>query len=131
MDHIKDPEVKEFFAARDMDLKDADLFFRMLSSLGVENQEIEVSTFVAGCLKLRGVAANIDIQALHFDMRSLHLSLKDRLEKTEKMITMLYKHQNKGLSQLLPQSKRRSTRRSTIESHIENGAGMSQTVLTL
>merc|ERR1719456_2042783 len=50
--HMDDNEVRQFFAARDMDLKDADLFFRMLISLGEDQEEVDLQTFVAGCMKL-------------------------------------------------------------------------------
>merc|ERR1712172_75643 len=69
--HFTDPDLTAWFEARDFDMKDAELFFRLLASVD-KKKEVDVTTFVLGCLRLRGTASNIDVQALHYDIRNMH-----------------------------------------------------------
>jgi hypothetical protein len=71
-EHSNDPSMKAWFQARDFDIKDVELFFHMISSLHGERL-IDVNTFVMGIMRLRGTASNIDVQALHYDLRKMNL----------------------------------------------------------
>lgn len=82
--HMMDQKVRKFFQARDLDMKDAELFFRMLAS--VENADgldgnVDIRTFVLGCMRLRGVASNIDVQSLHYDMKNFFRIEREEIRK--------------------------------------------------
>lgn len=89
---VNDPKVRSYFVARDFDLKDVELFFHMIASIEdgeCGKHEVEINTFVNGCLRLRGLAASLDLQALHFEMRSMFASQIKRLTKLEDMFRLL------------------------------------------
>jgi len=88
------PALKAFFHARDLDLKDAELFFQMLSA-HEHSEEVSVHAFIQGCLRLRGLASNIDVQSLHFDMKNMHVQHM----KNIKDIKHLLKQQSSRFSQ--------------------------------
>jgi hypothetical protein len=82
------PRVSQFFQARDMDMKDAELFFHMLASMHDRegHEKVDIRTFVLGCMRLRGYASNIDLQTLHYDLKTMN---RIECERMERLITML------------------------------------------
>merc|ERR1712187_762346 len=81
--HLNDPDLKAFFNARDVDVKDIELFFNMIASLNDKDgvEEVDIKTFVLGCLRLRGAASNADLQVLHFDMKYFFVRQFEELRK--------------------------------------------------
>jgi hypothetical protein len=55
---------------------DAERFFAMLKSASM-GQEVEIGGFVDGCLKLRGDASSLDLQAVAFEVKSIHKEVHD------------------------------------------------------
>lgn len=91
--HHADDRLRKFFSSRGIDMKDAELFFEMLRSVKGRN-EVDIHTFVLGCLRLRGMASAIDVQALHFDIRGMHAEHNTQLRKMDSVIDLLIKGQN-------------------------------------
>eukprot|EP00927_Polykrikos_kofoidii_P036690 TRINITY_DN30977_c0_g1_i1.p1 TRINITY_DN30977_c0_g1~~TRINITY_DN30977_c0_g1_i1.p1 ORF type:complete len:665 (+),score=79.57 TRINITY_DN30977_c0_g1_i1:44-1996(+) len=88
----------DFFHVRGMDFKDADTFFRMLASV-FDTNGVELHTFVAGCLRMKGGATSIDLHALTFQTKSLlwkqfqHLAtVHKRLESMEHNVASSLSH---------------------------------------
>merc|ERR1712048_300455 len=65
---LEDPRMIAFFDAHGLDLKDADFFFHMLCEASMSD-EVEVTSFVDGCLKSRGYAQSLDVIQILFEMR--------------------------------------------------------------
>jgi len=85
---MKDPQMRNFFEARDLDVKDAELFFQMLASV-YDSGRVKIETFVATCLKLRGVASAVDLQSLHFELRRQAYSHARKLRRMEMALSKL------------------------------------------
>jgi hypothetical protein len=81
-----DPKVKAFFNAQGLDIKDAEMFFRMLQDAEHEGEAVEIDAFVDGCMKMKGSAKSLDIQALRFRLRGLR---KAQTEMADKMDWLL------------------------------------------
>jgi len=62
------PRILAFFELRNIDIKDAEMVFHMLET-ATGSQEIELKTVVTGLMHLRGMAMNIDLQTLQFQMQ--------------------------------------------------------------
>eukprot|EP00928_Gymnodinium_smaydae_P033689 TRINITY_DN24068_c0_g1_i2.p1 TRINITY_DN24068_c0_g1~~TRINITY_DN24068_c0_g1_i2.p1 ORF type:complete len:605 (-),score=105.63 TRINITY_DN24068_c0_g1_i2:22-1791(-) len=75
---LKDPEVRHWLAAQEIDVSDADLLFHHLARNDVK-ERISAAAMVSGVAKLKGTARNLDV---------LHLSVKAE-ELEEKMLTSM------------------------------------------
>lgn len=76
----KDPQIKDCFDAYDLNIKDADQLFMTVSELvGVD--ELDIDTFVAGWLKMKGSATSFDQQAIILQMYRL-TDMIDLIAKT-------------------------------------------------
>eukprot|EP00929_Paragymnodinium_shiwhaense_P061670 TRINITY_DN30828_c0_g1_i1.p1 TRINITY_DN30828_c0_g1~~TRINITY_DN30828_c0_g1_i1.p1 ORF type:complete len:773 (-),score=123.88 TRINITY_DN30828_c0_g1_i1:146-2464(-) len=77
-----------------IDIKDVDMFYRMLASVTHED-EVRIDAFVAGCMRLKGTACSLDLHSLCFQHQASYLvqkrfnqhlleklgDIQDRLEK--------------------------------------------------
>ena len=54
-------------------IKDAEMFYRMLTTVA-RRDEVDIRTFVAGCMGMRGTASSIDLHALSFELKIMHLT---------------------------------------------------------
>lgn len=79
--HIHDPDLAAFCLARDINVTDVDMFFHMLSSNGTD--EVDIATFSRAIVRLRGSASAIDMQSLHFDLKSMQGENHTRLSGLE------------------------------------------------
>lgn len=75
---------------RGIDIKDITMFFEMLcSAANMRSGEVDVRTFVAGVLRLKGSASAIDVQTLTFEaklMNCMHQKFhSDALERFQKL----------------------------------------------
>merc|ERR1711862_399392 len=74
---LTDPALKAHFDVRGIDIKDAHGFFDMLTTLdGEGNTEVEIETFVAGCLRMKGMATSVDLQTLRYEVKLTMLLVK-------------------------------------------------------
>merc|ERR1712176_1313205 len=62
---------RDYCEVRNIEIRDAETFFTMLSS-ATHTKQVELSTFVAGVMRLKGVASSIDLQALSFKIKLIH-----------------------------------------------------------
>jgi hypothetical protein len=69
-------KLRTYMGALGLDKKDAELFFWMLKSANF-NMAVEIRSFVAGLVKLKGGATSLDMQALVFQTRIIHRRLDD------------------------------------------------------
>jgi hypothetical protein len=68
-------KLKAYFAIMGLDIKDAEMFFEMLSSMS-DNQEVAIDDFVIGCMKLKGTATSLDLQSLIFETQLIYKNQK-------------------------------------------------------
>merc|ERR1719379_1330508 len=69
---MKDEKFRLYFSARGLDIKDTETFFKMLRACNSSSEEVDFTTFVKGCMRMKGVASSIDVQTLHFECRQVH-----------------------------------------------------------
>jgi len=62
--------VQEFFQMRGLSITHIDMFFEMLVSASPD-ERIDMSTFVSGCLRMRGQATNIEVMSLDHRLQIL------------------------------------------------------------
>lgn len=60
-----------YLGAQGIQPDDAEHFFKLLLNAHSASK-VEIAAFVAGCMKLRGDAQSVDLQALHFELKILH-----------------------------------------------------------
>jgi len=84
--HLKNPTLSGWFAARNFDLKDAEIFFNLLSDIEHDNK-VKLSTFVQGVMRLRGNASNIDLQTLHYDIKSMYYKQGQAFSKISRVLS--------------------------------------------
>eukprot|EP00929_Paragymnodinium_shiwhaense_P053577 TRINITY_DN26830_c0_g1_i2.p1 TRINITY_DN26830_c0_g1~~TRINITY_DN26830_c0_g1_i2.p1 ORF type:complete len:690 (-),score=119.38 TRINITY_DN26830_c0_g1_i2:517-2586(-) len=76
---MHNPELREYFEVRGVDIKDVDIFYQMLMA-GADTEEdadVDMDIFLAGCLRLKGPASSIDVHTLGFESKVMH-----RLQKS-------------------------------------------------
>jgi len=83
---IEDPKLRSEIEMRGLDIKDAEMFFTLLTSVTGE-KEVKIDTFVAGCMKMKGIAMNVDLLLIGFElqlmmkgMHSFHRECMERLD---------------------------------------------------
>jgi len=70
--HFSNSAFRDFFAVRGIDMKDSSAFFHMLTSTSDDALgQVNIDTFVGGCLRLQGMATSVDLQVMHYEMRSV------------------------------------------------------------
>merc|ERR1719454_1368410 len=70
---MQNGELRQYFDVRGIDVKDADMFFKMLCAAAeVSGTEVDIETFIGGCMRLKGFASSIDVQTLAFESKLMH-----------------------------------------------------------
>merc|ERR1712217_856251 len=69
---MQDPKFRSFFEMRGLDIKDAEMFFHMLTAVTQED-EVDIQSFVEGALRMRGFASSLDLHTLSFEVKNLHM----------------------------------------------------------
>merc|ERR1712139_13625 len=64
----------------DLDIWDSSDFFKMLASIS-GNEEVDLASFVTGCMQLRGAARRLTMQAVHADVIEVKKLLKQSFER--------------------------------------------------
>jgi len=67
---LENEKVKTYLQLQGLDVKDAEMFFRMLLSAS-DSDEIDISAFVEGATKMKGMATAVDLQTLMFQMAAM------------------------------------------------------------
>jgi len=71
--HLQDPRLRAFAESMDLEVNDLEQFFSILSNGG--RNEIDLESFVIGCIKLRGNAKSIDLLDLMTSQRRVNNDL--------------------------------------------------------
>merc|ERR1712113_788835 len=75
---LKHAEVQAYFSALDLDVSQAELWFRLLDQDG--SHLVSLDEFLAGCMRLRGQAKSIDVNMLLHASRRLFDRLNHLME---------------------------------------------------
>jgi len=73
---LENEKVKTYLQLQGLDVKDAEMFFRMLLSASYSD-EIDISAFVEGATKMKGMATAVDLQTLMFQMAAMRKQNKN------------------------------------------------------
>mmetsp|Transcript_60549 Transcript_60549/g.161849 ORF Transcript_60549/g.161849 Transcript_60549/m.161849 type:complete len:338 (-) Transcript_60549:109-1122(-) len=82
------PRFRLYFDVRGLNVKDTAMFFRMLASSGMTQATntgehvVDISSFVAGCMRLKGSASSMDMYTLSWEMKILRRSQQKFMEWT-------------------------------------------------
>merc|ERR1711976_103183 len=60
-------QFRTYFEARGIDIKDTEMFFDMLTCGHTQQKKVELSLFVWGCLRMKGVATSVDLHSMDFE----------------------------------------------------------------
>lgn len=80
---MHDESITSYLEVNGLTINDAFIFFRMLAS-SVGSRDIDVNTFVRGCLKMKGVAMNIDLLQLSYEVKIISKSQQHLFKVLEK-----------------------------------------------
>jgi len=129
----EDEKFNAYFEVRGIDVKDAQLFFKMLASAaGNNSNEVDVETFVGGCMRLKGYATSIDVHTLIYELRIMYgvqkeffRHVSDRFRHIDSNTNKLRKYLQKtsALSPELLIASRQGTQ-GTLSPESENNAAM-------
>jgi len=67
---FRDCRILSFFEMQGLDIKSSETFFELLTQIS-KTHEVDMESFVTGCLKMRGYATNIDVFMLLFQTQAL------------------------------------------------------------
>merc|ERR1712046_262212 len=78
---MADPQVVAYLKTLELEEWDVHTFFSMLKSWDARDEpSVDIDSFVSGCLRLKGLAKNIDVVAFRHDQARCHLKM-ERLVK--------------------------------------------------
>jgi len=103
---IDDPRVASHLEIHGLDINDAFMFFSMLTSISGKDQ-VDVDTFIRGCLKMKGVAMNIDLIQLNYEVKIISKTQQQMFNDVAAGIQRLYRQMVQiaaGLQQPAPPS---------------------------
>jgi len=102
-------KVRAYFELKGLQIKDAELFFRMLSQVS-QSDGVDIDAFISGCMKMKGFAMSVDLLSLGFETRdlskvqeSIYKSISTKLESMAHLMGMTSSHSSKQ-----PQGKSKS-----------------------
>merc|ERR1711924_274708 len=77
----------DFLCARGIHVKDAETFYRMLTSAKSMSihDEVDIECFVGGCLQMKGNALSIDLHAVEFKVSRMLRRQNERLKRIERL----------------------------------------------
>merc|ERR1719253_2227946 len=67
---IENDKITTWLAAFGLDIHDATLFYEMMLS-AVDDNVVPIDTFVQGCMRMKGEATSIDMQALIYQVSTI------------------------------------------------------------
>jgi len=83
-----DPRLVAFFEYKGLYIKDAELFFNMLLNVA-KHDEVDIDSFVNGCLKMKGVALNIEVLSVQYELQMVFKKQSEFQEEFRKEMNML------------------------------------------
>merc|ERR1712032_443367 len=87
VERVEDEHMKTYFAALDLDALDATILFRSLEAEG--DKGIDIDDFVAGCLRLKGLASSCDMFRVMYDLKKVRAELHSLIAGVEARIAWL------------------------------------------
>jgi len=99
---IKDVKIASYFDFKGLSLTHASMFFKMLASLN-DTHQIDVDTFVQGCLKMKGMASNIDVIVLQYQTRLLAERFNEHVRVSKKEMKTIMEEMQPKVSSASPQ----------------------------
>jgi len=72
---MADSRIRSHFELKGLDIKDAEMFFKMLTSI-TGDKDVEIGAFVAGCMKMKGFAMSVDLLSIGFELKLLAQVMK-------------------------------------------------------
>merc|ERR1719162_2071608 len=76
---MKFDSAKTLMRSLELDPKDFEMFFCMLSSIS-GTSKVDINCFVDGCMYVRGPAASLDVQCLRFEVSLIRAHLMKYIE---------------------------------------------------
>lgn len=71
----RDSKLKDHLNVLGLNIHDVEMFFKLLS-LGDQEQEVDIDSFVACCLRLKGAASSLELQQVEFQIKYLYKKQK-------------------------------------------------------
>eukprot|EP00929_Paragymnodinium_shiwhaense_P112429 TRINITY_DN8068_c0_g1_i1.p1 TRINITY_DN8068_c0_g1~~TRINITY_DN8068_c0_g1_i1.p1 ORF type:complete len:728 (+),score=150.25 TRINITY_DN8068_c0_g1_i1:83-2266(+) len=92
-DFIQNEHLRQYFDVRGIDIKDAQMFYQMLCAAAEvgDNEEVDIETFIGGCLRLKGLASSIDVQTLAYESKLMHCMQKKFFSYVQSSLSALDK----------------------------------------
>jgi len=87
---MEKPEFRRLFEIRGIDVKDTEMFYKMLADAG-KTDEVNVNAFAVGCMKLKGYATSMDLHTVGWRMHT-------NQERMQKDIMARFKTLSKKIS---------------------------------
>lgn len=91
-----DYKLISYFEMKGLRIHDAERFFSMLANV-TDSEEVSIDSFVGGCLKMKGVALNVDLVMLRYEIQMLEKMnvrcMDDCLKQLADLGTILSKRQ--------------------------------------
>jgi len=91
---MKDLRLASLLQVKGLDIHDAKMFYRMLESIA-GHHEVDLDSFVCGCLKMKGHALNIDLLQLNYETKIIsrtqhrnYEQLKSELVQIKEMLQL-------------------------------------------
>merc|ERR1712183_300760 len=72
--HLSQGKLKAYLSVLGLDITEAETFLKILSK-AANDTPIEIEDFVDGCLRMKGGASSLDMQALLFEMKMVRRHL--------------------------------------------------------
>jgi hypothetical protein len=88
MSFCENPEFVTFLRTRGVDIKEAKTFFMMLvesSEDQLHEKEVDISTLVSCCLRIKGVATSIDLHTVRYELKMMQKNQQALLSKVNHM----------------------------------------------
>jgi len=86
-----DPKFQKFLQVRGIDIKDARAFWAMMMSVE-DCLELDISTCVSSCLRMKGFATSIDLHTMGFEAKVMHLKCMRCLDKCAESLERIETH---------------------------------------
>jgi len=90
---MQDVDVVHYCQMKGLEITDAELCFKMLQD-AAQNAEVDIDTFIGGFMKMKGMALNIDLMSLQYQIRvtseTQQNSIKQAIEEVHQLSTALH-----------------------------------------
>jgi len=74
---------------RGLNVSHVDMFFTLLASASPAGT-IDVNTFVAGCLRMKGYATNVDVMSVDYRLQLLSQNVETYMRECQRNVTRLH-----------------------------------------